>query len=221
MSKRLLIPMVLLFVLPFIFSCSDDSDDNIVIPDPDAYRALTVRDNVLFNLSKAWNERNLVRYDELLDDVFVFHFSNADVKNGDVMISEWDRPAEMAAVGNMFDPEFVKPGQSAVSSINLTLTYTEGEDSWQELDPDPQEYPGETWYSKVFRYRLTLEAGYFTYVGDNLQALVTVRRPDGEGGSWRIVSWNDDMGNLLYGLSAATTLTQDTTWGKMKALYSD
>ena len=106
MSRRLLITLILILVLPLVSSCGDDSDDTILKPDPNAYRALTLRDNVLYNLQKSWNERNIERYNELLDEGFVFFFSVADVKNGDVLVSHWERVTEMAVVGNMFDPNY-------------------------------------------------------------------------------------------------------------------
>ena len=222
MSRRLLITLILVLVLPLVSSCGDDSDDTIVRPDPDAYRALTLRDNVLYNLEKAWEERNLQCCDDLLDDAFVFHFSVADVKNGSVSVPQWDRAAEMAAVGNMFDPDFIKPGQAPVSEIFLRLWYEEGEDKWEEVVPDQEQFPGETWYSKVFRYSLTVQTGDFTYIGNNLQASVIVRQTEGSGGFWRIVSWSDDTENLMNGLNGAPALFEGRTWtwGSVKDLYA-
>ena len=222
MSRHLLTTLILILVLPFAHSCSDDSDDYIIKPDPDAYRSLTLRDNVLFNLEKAWNERNIDKYDQLLDEGFVFFFSVADVKNGDVSVSHWGRSTEIAVVGNMWDPNFSKPGQVPVSSINLALTYAEGEDVWEEVVPDQDQYPGETWYSKVFRYTLTVEAGYFTYIGNNIQATVIVRWADVDGEEfWRIVMWSDDTESQLQESEGAPALTQDTTWGQIKTLFVD
>jgi hypothetical protein len=223
MPTRRLIPLVLILVLPFVYSCGDDDSVNGIVdpPDPDPYRSLTVRDNVLFNLEKCWNERNIERFDELLDSNFVFVFSAADVKNGDVLAADWDRAAEMSAAANMFDPNYVSSIRDPVSSINLTLTYGEGENFWAPFLPDEEEFPGETWFSKSFRYRLTVETGDYTYVGDNILASVTLRQAPGGGGDWRIVSWRDDNNNALNETARGGSSTQDTTWGKVKSLYAD
>ena len=59
MPRRLLALFILILAIPLAYSCSDDPDDNVVKPDPDAYKSLTVRDNVLFNLEKAWKETSV------------------------------------------------------------------------------------------------------------------------------------------------------------------
>ena len=165
----------------------------------EAYKNLAeARDNVLFNLEKSYNERNIDQYRELLDDGFVFHFSNADIKNGDVSVAQWGRAEDLQTAGNMFNPNFSRPGQAPVSSIDLTLTYAEGEDLWNKITPEDQvNYPDEFWYEKTVRYRLTVEAGDFTYVGDNLQASFVVRWGSDQDGNefWRIIAWRDDTGN--------------------------
>jgi hypothetical protein len=168
-------------------------------PDPSkpvvAYKDLAeARDNVLFNLEKSYSERNIDQYDQLLDAGFVFHFSNADIKNGDVSVSQWGRAADLATAGNMFDPNFSKPGQAAVSSIDLTLTYAPGEDSWNKITPPDQvNYPDEFWYEKTLRYTLTVEAGDFTYISNNIQVSFVVRWANVDGEEfWRIIIWRDD-----------------------------
>ena len=165
---------------------------------PAAYKNLAeARDHVLFNLEKSYNERNIDEYNVLLDDGFVFHFSNADIKNGSVSVSQWGRADDLATASNMFDPNFSKPGQDPVSSISLTLTFAPGEDTWNKITPEDQvNYPDEFWYEKTLRYYLTVEAGDFTYIGDNLQASFVVRWANVDGEEfWRIVAWRDDTGN--------------------------
>lgn len=156
------------------------------------------RDNVLFNLQKAYNERNIDRYGELLDVGFLFHFSQKDIDDGVVDHSPWDRTEELSANRNMFNPAFTKEGVDPVSDIDLTLTYPAGDATWTTIPPeDHPDYPGETWYEKTVSYELHVTAGATTFTGQNIQASFMVRLATVEGYEnpiWRIVAWRDDTG---------------------------
>ncbi|UCG52635.1 MAG: hypothetical protein JSW58_03545 [Candidatus Latescibacterota bacterium] len=155
------------------------------------------RDNVLFNLQKAYVERNDDQYDRLLDAGFVFHFSQVDFKEGKVTVEQWDRAAEMSSARNIFDRNFSKPGVDPVSKIDLTLTYPAGDDNWTQVTPEDQiNYPNETWYEKTVRYDLIVTSGPIDYTGLNIQASFTVRKAEVNGKEiWRIISWRDDTEN--------------------------
>ena len=155
------------------------------------------RDNVLFNLQKAYVEIHIDRYDQLLDEKFVFHFSQADFKNGQVSVEQWDRASETASTANIFNRSFSKPGVDPISKIDLTLTYTEGDNSWNQVTPeDQQAYPNETWYEKTVTYDLVATSGPIDYTGLNIQASFIVRAAEIEGVEiWRIISWRDDTQN--------------------------
>lgn len=217
-------PAILLGLVCVLFtSCSDD--DDIVAP-PSKYKDLTLRDHVLFNLEKSYNERNLERYDELLDADFVFVFSEADVANGLVTFKEWNRAREIAATRNFFDPTFSKPGFDPVSDVDLTLAYVKGEAEWEEIEPaDPVEYPLEKWYKKTVTYSLTVKSGDRTFAGHNIQATFALRRAKDMVGKefWRIVVWQDDTGFTratdLDGKARSPSGTY-VTWGQVKSLYS-
>jgi len=111
---------------------------------------------VLINLKSAYNDRNISRYDELLDDDFVFYFSSEDVLNGTV--EYWSRAAEINANKNMFDPNYSNPNQEPVQDIDLSLTYPQG---GRSVDPDHTrrsgEVRGETWHQKIVVYNLTVQ----------------------------------------------------------------
>ncbi len=197
MKRVVVLALLGIFVLAFN-SCILDPKEGKDPPKPVGnYKDLSLeRDNVLFNLEKAYNERNIDQYNKLLDEDFVFHFSNLDVKNGVVDVTQWDRAAEYNANKNMFDPGFTKPGVDPVSSISLELTYVPGDDNWSVMDPpDPVKYPDEKWYEKIANYTLTVKAGASEYQGINIQASYVVRRATVDGKSfWRIVAWRDDTG---------------------------
>ena len=174
------------------------------------------RDNVLFNLEAAYNERNLTEYNRLLDDDFTFFFSPADVSDGKVSVNQWDRASEINATTNMFNVNFTPPNGSPISSIDLSLVYPEGDNVWNMASPD-QNHPGETWYQKSVDYFLTIVAGETTYTSGNpIKAQFTVRR-DPDLDIWRIVQWRDDVGGGAARL--LTAATEQSTWGNVKALF--
>jgi len=198
--KRIAI-LALVGVVTLAFnSCILDPKEGKAPPTPtQPYKPLDgERDNVLFNLQKAYTERNIDRYSELLDADFLFHFSQKDIDEGIINRPNWDRTEEINANKNMFNPNFSKPNVDPVSKINLTLTYPAGDEKWTQIPPeDHPGYPGETWYEKTVLYRLTVQAGDKQLVGNDIQASFVVRKATVEGYTnpiWRIIAWRDDTG---------------------------
>ena len=119
-ALRFLPLLAVLLVMP-ISSCSDD-DSNPVKPKA-GYKTLDAdgpRDNVLNNLQFAYNDRNISRYDELLDQDFIFYFSEYDFQNGLVTVEYWSRAAEINANKNIFDPNYSNPTQEPVQDIDIS-----------------------------------------------------------------------------------------------------
>ncbi|UCG51499.1 MAG: hypothetical protein JSW58_15145 [Candidatus Latescibacterota bacterium] len=223
-------PLIIVLAGLFVVSCSDHWEPDPIIPpikNPPGYKDLTERDHVLFNLQKAYIERNLVRFDMLLDSDFVFHFSQADYQEGRVPVEQWEKAREIFSAQNIFDRNFSKPGVDPVSKIDLTLTYVAGEDRWTEVTPEDQiTYPNETWYEKTVRYDLIVTSGPIDYTGLNILASFTVRMDEVNGEQiWRIISWRDDaeyqVAARLADPGALDRTTEETTWGSVKALYGE
>ncbi len=199
MKRIVALTLVGLFVLG-LNSCILDPDKKPPDTDPTPpYKDLALeRDNVLFNLQKAYNERNFERYNELLDADFTFFFSNTDYDLGKVQYLQWGRALELGSARNMFDPTFSKPPLEPVSDIDCQLTYAPGEDKWvQVTPPDPVKWPDETWWEKIVTYTLTVRSGTTDFVGNNIQASFTVRWATDQTGKkyWRVVMWRDDTGS--------------------------
>lgn len=225
MRKIWLVLFVFVFAATLIVSCNHEDP---VGPKPaSSFKALDgPRDNVLYNLSMAYNVRNIDRYSELLDVGFAFHFSQKDIDEGHVDHSPWDRTEDLHASINIFNPNFSKQGVDPVSDIDLVLTYPAGDDTWTPIPPeDHPDYPGETWYEKTVIYRLSVQAGSMMYTGSDIQASFVVRLASVEGYEnpiWRIVAWRDDTGTWFAGTGVGSLrngLTEHTTWGQVKALY--
>jgi hypothetical protein len=190
--------LVGIFVLGLNSCILDPKEGKTPVKPKEPYKSLDgERDNVIFNLQKAYVERNIDRYSELLDEGFLFHFGQKDIDAGIIDHSPWDRTEELNANKNMFNPNFSKPDVDPVSDIDLTLTYPAGDDKWTQIPPeDHPDYPGETWYEKTVVYRLTVQAGERSLTGNDIQASFVVRQATVEGYAnpiWRIVAWRDDI----------------------------
>ncbi len=170
------------------------------------FKPLKEKDDVLFNLRKAYNERNLQQYERLLDlnFGFTFFFSPEDVEAGTVQSANWGRGDELSATGHMFDPNFdpgpttdpstgktIDPGP--ISRIKLTMEFPAGDIAWNP-QIDDNVHPNEVWYEKTVDYKLDVTAGGdFTFRNANtLQASFVIRfaLPDS---IYQLVSWRDDL----------------------------
>ena len=172
---------------------------------PPAFKSLKNREDVLFNLKLAYNERNINQYNKLLDNNFTFFFSAVDVREGKVRDLSWPRSSELIAVGHMFDPTFdpaphtnpdgsiTDPGP--ILRITVDMSFAAGENTWNPVI-DEVVHPGEIWYEKTVDYRLVVKAGgnYIFQNSSPIQASFEIRFTEAEGDSvYRIVAWRDDV----------------------------
>jgi len=233
MRRKLSLPVLAIVVAASLVSCFEDGGNTTIgpgHPPKSSYKTLDAdgpRDNVLFNLQLSWNDRNIARYDELLDADFIFYFSAADVSGGIVSGEYWSRAQEINASKNVFDPNYSNPTQEPVQDIDLALVYPSGDGEWTPFDPqDPVKYPGETWYQKIVVYNLTVQLpGDFQYVGRNKQAEFTVRAAAADSKQiWQIVIWLDDAGSGFSDFVRTRRfagIVEETTWGRVKSLYGE
>ncbi|MEJ2720198.1 MAG: hypothetical protein P8181_03530 [bacterium] len=185
------------------------SDDASIFAD------LSDKDDVLHNLEWSYNLRNLLQFNKLIDDDFVFFFSLADFSQG-LTPEMWDRSAELAATSHLFDPSFPP---DPVISIDLTLTYPP--DDWTAVIPPG--HPGETWYQKPVMYNFVVQTASMTYMAVNTEMTVTIRFTDAVADStWRMVTWFDEtdlQGTARGDGPSGSPIVDAVTWGRLKALY--
>ena len=196
-------------------SCGDDDP---VAPPPlkdDDFKDLTQKDDVLFNLEWLFNEFNQSQYDKLLDDDFVFFFSDADFSSGRTP-KQWTREYEIMAYKGFYDPN---RAEKRVIDRSLVLTYAD--DAWTEIAPyDPVKYAGESWYLTTVEYDMAIMIDVspeVTYVASNIQMEVTIRW-DTDKGHYRMIGWKDGVGGLGSSVSGVDASVQKTTWGAVKVL---
>jgi hypothetical protein len=156
-------------------------------PAPVEFKDLSEKDHLLFNLELAYNERDMDRYAELLDDNFTFYFSDADYNDPDHPTpQQWNRDTEIGANSRILNRDL--PGDNKVVSIDLKLGYVA--DNWTE-EPENQVHPGESWYRKTVDYDLRINtAASWELKALDKKAQFTVRW-DEDKGMWQIVMWHD------------------------------
>lgn len=208
--KTILILVVCVFTAAAVTSCKDDT----VTPPPpfsDGFKDLSRKDHVLQNLKLSYDERHIARFDELLDDAFIFYFDDADHMWGGTPV-QWDRTHEMQANTNLFDPD--NPADTRALTIDLQLTYKA--DGWTE-EPADAVHPGESWYRQVVGYDLVVVTeGGWEYRALKLQAQFAIRWDEDEG-KWQIVQLRDLGADTLS--RASSPAVETATWGRIKVLY--
>lgn len=180
----------------------------------DFFKDVTEKDDALYNLEMSYNLRNIRQFTRLLDDEFVFFFSEADYSGGDVPVS-WERPDEIVTTTNLFNPNL--PGPLRAMKIDLRMTYPKG--LWTEVPQGDDE----TWYSKEVDYSIDVwTAAGVDYKGYHLRAQFFVREviPEGETEKvWQIVRWRDLADDSRSFDVSASSAVHESTWGSIKALY--
>jgi hypothetical protein len=191
MKTRLLLVALAVFCCFILTSCKDDDPYRPSgTKQNDAYPDLTQKDDVFEYLDLVYEERDIDRYPKLLDEDFIFVFSQADFTAG-ITPEQWGRTAELGSARNMFS-NFSHPKYGAVTSIDVEIV---PEGSWIEVPKTEPPYAGETWYQRTAQYRIIMETtSAYTLQGTEKKALFTVRLAEvDEENIYRIIQWNDDI----------------------------
>lgn len=190
MLRLFCMALVTVLAIGSVISC--DSDEPI-LADPPVIEPpfdLTQKDRVLVGLELLFNEFNSTEYQRLLDDDFVFFFSDADYSSGRTP-EKWDQATELVSYNNFFDPA---RSTNRVLSRSLALTYAV--DNWTEITPDdPVTFPGESWYVATILYNMSVVLDTepeLTLVANGLKEEITIRWSE-DHGHWRIIRWRDDV----------------------------
>jgi hypothetical protein len=151
------------------------------------YLDFTEKWHVLHNQQLAYNEMDAERYVEILDENFISLFYPGDV-GGDVP-EWWPRSDEETSAREMLNKGGGRD-DNPVLSISFQLANIENA-VWQEVTPDQDEFPGETWHSAIVGYNFfidtTKDIQYIT--SGTPRAEFQVREQD--DGTWRLVRWRD------------------------------
>ncbi|UCG51498.1 MAG: hypothetical protein JSW58_15140 [Candidatus Latescibacterota bacterium] len=222
-SSRICIIVLTALLAAGLVGCGDDSDDSVK-PGPSRYKDLTQKDHTLLNLEIACNDRNVVEYDRLLDDDFIFHFGLWDYNMGYVGVEWWDRAAEITVTAKMFDPSYSHPRVDPISSIDMSFYYQAGDTAWVEIAPrDTLQFPGEKWYKKNVRYDLLAKAGSMNYTALLIPMDVVIRSTSSQGKTvWRIVDLYDDTiqsSSVSENDLSDFSVPEDFTLGRLKWLF--
>jgi hypothetical protein len=194
--------------LVVLVGCSDDVTP-IVWPSP--YLPRTSPANLLHNLQKAYEQRNIAEYDSLLAKDFIFMISREDQQNPHFDDS-WGKGEEVLIHTRMFDAEMVQtltvafvgaaavwdPADSmytvVISNVNLLLY---GSTPAHPID--------------VKEYRVVNGRAKFWFRKNGWAASP---KPDS---IWTIVKWEDDAFARRAG--GHPPVSEEQSWGSIKALF--
>jgi hypothetical protein len=176
-----------LFLFP---SCSDDDPVRLDPPDQSVWPDLVEKDDVFEYLDLVYENMDVDHFPRLLDEDFIFWFSQADYNDG-ITPEQWRKTEELGSARNMFN-NFSHPKYGSITGIDLEIT---PEGLWVEVPKTEPPYAGETWYQKTAEYRIIVSTtSEFTLQSRERKALFTVRQSELEGKNiYRIVIWNDDV----------------------------
>jgi hypothetical protein len=206
----------LLCALLLLPACEDDP----AAPEPGTGESprllpLTTRNAILNNIEVAWNRRDEVPIDELLDENYTFYFAPGDV-GGDIP-PQWSRATDLEATTRLFDSNQQPdpPADPVCVSVKFDLQFDPTTITWVEI-PAPVTAFGEVWYTTTVFYNFTLEVEPdVTLIPQNgAKAQFTVRSL---GNEWRLVEIRD-LGGDTRSVSSVAGVAENT-WGAIKSLY--
>jgi len=175
--------------------------------------AVFQREQVLSGLELSYNQRNITRLVELLDDNFTFFFSPGDV--GGSIPEQWGRVEEATATSRLLDRYLNDPNYPTCLFLQIDIKI---EDGVQWVDVIPEDFPDEIWHTTTVEYASAFliypDVVYISARGSLAQ--FTIRNTGtGDAPEWRLVEWRD-LGSNSVAVRAAVA---GATWGSIKALY--
>ncbi len=209
--------VIALLSLVLVPACEDDPARPQPAENNAVRMALTSRQAVLNNIEVAYNKRQALVYDELLDEQFTFFFSTGDVGGG--LPVQWDRLDEMSATTALFSSNKQSVPPANLVCLRIALDISIDNLQWDPIVPD--QFPTETWYSATcvyaFRFDFEDDRSYSNETGTKAQFVVRNVGTD-ENPQWRLVEMRDLGASLLT--SALTEASSESkSWGGIKALY--
>ena len=189
--------------------------------EPVQYKPRTTRANVIYNLSSAYEERNLDEYMDCLAEEFTFHLAQVDLDEDATLPEYWGKAMERSIHEKMFGIVPVQNPENEVEKITLTLTtgpydHDEGADPVDPMD-DRWTYRLSTdlmvWFPNNLQRRADADVEFVFRIdpletnpedGDTLFEIVKWEDLATDGGSFRPLQ--PDVEETSFGLLKATYL---------------
>jgi ketosteroid isomerase-like protein len=213
MKSRSVVVLAILGMATLTLSCSDDKSTNSNGGEQDSYLPRTSPENLLENLLLAYKHRDVAQFNSLLDEEFVFHFSEEDQDIGVRLL----RAAEIPIHDAMFGPDYIQ---------NLTLSYHVDDITLDEERTTPAD---SVWVATLSNVDLYLFGKFpqfpdedpWGFQMENGRERFWFHRssevdPDSGEPVWTIIEWRE-LG-FRSDLSASPSVAS-TSWGEIKALF--
>jgi hypothetical protein len=232
-ASRSLLVLVMAGAMAGFLGCGDDTTEPEV--DVTSYLAPTSEKNVLENLKRSWERKDIAAYVACLADDYQFYFDE-DTRIGHGLPVFWTRLDDSLGVARLFACPYVRSITVRFTGMGEPQAVTQaGRTNWTKIDvtnsfvevivnPNPEQPEGMT-----YRVQSSLQHFYFRKgrtAADTLASSPTSSR-------YYIVEW-DDLGHGDYSpkdrrpasgagpadaLSAPGPAGENTTWGAIKNAY--
>lgn len=218
--KSLRVALIIGCGVALLGACSDDSTGPVVSDDP---RTLTRKDHAIELLQRAYDGMVFEDVEKLLHADFVFHFSPADVDEGNVSVTDWSRTEELDATGKLFEQGpaassprlalsaaenaswgFIKhifrereATDPPTASIELEITHDAGDENWTQVDHHGRSFvPGAVAHESNWTKDITYTIT--VRAGETVYTTETPRRARltiriGLATTYRLVEWRDGL----------------------------
>lgn len=185
--------LLVLFAVTLVAGCGifspDDGGDGGDVDPPDPWQLAETKEQLAANFRRCWEDRNIIEYDNLLAENFIFRLSQDDIDQGLSEIGFWDRATEM----NTADQMFGVPDNEDLTIESIQFTTWDLVTPWSDQITDEQYADAELFAE--YRVALTVDFGESQETVRGRQRLYIKLEPitiDGQEVTvYRLRAWED------------------------------
>ena len=214
MKKAVVLPAVFT-VLFFLLITGCEEEKRFFSPaggdGGDTFKSLTNKEDVVFNLLLSYKKKDIIHFEELLHDDYIWYFQEGDVP-GDG--PSWTKDDDVQATGNMF---LAALGQFEPKIETLTLEIENNE--WYPIDLINGEYCEDCWWTERI-YHFVVVIGETTYYGDENVGFLVVPVQAGSVKKYKILRAYDIIGSYMSSMHDAVSGTEESSWSSIKTIFT-
>jgi hypothetical protein len=177
--------LLLAAFLIFAAGCVFSPEDNKTPPKTtDQFKALSDKENIIFNLVLSYNRADITHYEQILHPDYTWYFQSVDIARG--LPVSWTREQDLNATRNMF---LGAKGQNPNTEMNLDklqLEMTTG--SWAPVDSLGGVSCNDCWMTtRQYSLSCMIRGSFDGFTGNDMVQLIVV--PVGSGSQKAYKIW--------------------------------